>query len=328
MNLTLSPIKTFVMKKFGRTMLKIRRYSPEIATGAGIVCGVACVVVACVQTTKLDKIIDSTKEKVDEIHKTKEDKHENYTEKDMSGDLVKVYARTSVDIVKLYAFPAGLGALSIAFILGGHRILRKENAAAAAAYMALSESFAQYRKRVAEDQGQDKDREYLYGRKEEAVVEIDNETDTAVKKNVIKDNGCISPYARIFDEINPNFGPSHYGNMVFLKSVQQYCTDKLIAQGHLFLNEVYDALGFPRSEAGQYVGWVYGMGDDFVDFGINDIEEKGDEDGFLLDFNVDGPIMYILNRMTFNGLDEIEELKVKKHYTESLRKKNKSKTRR
>ena len=328
MNLTLSPIKTFVMKKFGRTMLKIRRYSPEIATGAGIVCGVACVVVACVQTTKLDKIIDSTKEKVDEIHNTKEAEPENYTEKDMSGDLVKVYARTSVDIVKLYALPAGLGALSIAFILGGHRILRKENAAAAAAYMALSESFAQYRKRVAEDQGQDKDREYLYGRKEETVVEIDNETDTAVKKNVIKDNGCISPYARIFDEVNPNFGPSRYGNLVFLKSVQQYCTDKLIAQGHLFLNEVYDALGFPRSEAGQYVGWVYGMGDDFVDFGINDIDEKGDEDGFILDFNVDGPIMYILNRMTFNGLDKIEELKVKKHYTESLRKKNKSKIRR
>ena len=194
--------------------------------------------------------------------------------------------------------------------------------------MALSESFAQYRKRVAEDQGQDKDREYLYGRKEETVVEIDNETDTAVKKNVIKDNGCISPYARIFDEVNPNFGPSRYGNLVFLKSVQQYCTDKLIAQGHLFLNEVYDALGFPRSEAGQYVGWVYGMGDDFVDFGINDIDEKGDEDGFILDFNVDGPIMYILNKMTFNGLDKIEELKVKKHYTESLRKKNKSKIRR
>ena len=57
-------------------------------------------------------------------------------------------------------------------------------------------------------------------------------------------------------------------------------------------------------------------------------EEKGDEDGFFLDFNVDGPIMYILNQMTFNGLDKIEELKVKKHYTESLRKKNKSKTRR
>ena len=38
--------------------------------------------------------------------------------------------------------------------------------------------------------------------------------------------------------------------------------------------------------------------------------------------------MYILNRMTFNGLDEIEDLKVKKHYAESLRKKNKSKTRR
>jgi hypothetical protein len=70
----------------------------------------------------------------------------------------------------------------------------------------------------------------------------------------------------------------------------------LKARGHLFLNEVYDSLGMPRSEAGAVVGWIMGAGDDYVNFGVlidNDmciVDFFYADDEILLDFNVDGVI--------------------------------------
>ena len=76
----------------------------------------------------------------------------------------------------------------------------------------------------------------------------------------------------------------------------------LKAKGYLFLNDVYDMLGIPRTKAGQIVGWIYDeknpIGDNFVDFGIYDGNKEtvrnfvnGYERTILLDFNVDGNIL-------------------------------------
>lgn len=90
--------------------------------------------------------------------------------------------------------------------------------------------------------------------------------------------------------------------MKFLKCQQQYANEKLKAQGHLFLNEVYDMLGIPRSKAGAVVGWIYDRNnpekysDGYVDFGLYSGTESnrrfvnGQEYNILLDFNVDGVI--------------------------------------
>jgi Family of unknown function (DUF6353) len=41
-------------------------------------------------------------------------------------------------------------------------------------------------------------------------------------------------------------------------------------RGHVFLNDVYDALGFERIPMGSVVGWLYDSegGDRYVDFGF------------------------------------------------------------
>jgi hypothetical protein len=69
----------------------------------------------------------------------------------------------------------------------------------------------------------------------------------------------------------------------------------------VFLNEVYDLLGLPRTSAGQVVGWAItsddAPGDKYIDFGFyNQDSERvrafvnGNESSILLDFNVDGPV--------------------------------------
>lgn len=303
--MNLNVLKSIACRRFGKAALTLRRYSPEIATGAGIVLGIGCVVVACVQTTKLGKTLDETKDRIDDIHETHAQKPEEYTDKMVKSDLTKVYLRSGVDILRIYALPAGLGILSVTCIIGGHNLLRKENAAITAAYIALNESYKEYRRRVKNDLGTEKDREYYYGERKEERVNVDMETGEATTEEVtIRDTNHISVYARYFDRGNDNWCKSPAASLAFLRGVQNYCNDKLHCYGHLFLNEVYDELGLPRSEAGQYVGWVMGEGDDFVDFGLYDANSpegrrfiNGDEDAVLLDFNVDGPIMHIFESL-------------------------------
>lgn len=88
-------------------------------------------------------------------------------------------------------------------------------------------------------------------------------------------------------------------NKFFLLHQQDYANEKLKARGYLFLNDVYDMLGIPRTKAGQVVGWVYDpestTSDSYVDFGIFDTRNEdfinGYENSILLDFNVDGCIL-------------------------------------
>lgn len=112
----------------------------------------------------------------------------------------------------------------------------------------------------------------------------------------------FSQYARFFDDACVGWTKDSENSMYFLKSQQDYCNDKLKAKGHLFLNEVYDILGIPRTRAGAVVGWVYDeenpVGDNFVDFGIYGIYDdvnhdfvNGYKNTVLLDFNVDGNIL-------------------------------------
>ena len=86
---------------------------------------------------------------------------------------------------------------------------------------------------------------------------------------------------------------------MFIRHQQAYANQKLQMNGHIFLNEVYDALGLERTTAGAVVGWLredQGQGDGYVDFGLTDNPERmrdfaeyGDA-GIFLDFNVDGTI--------------------------------------
>ena len=112
----------------------------------------------------------------------------------------------------------------------------------------------------------------------------------------------VSQYARFFDDACIGWTKDPEYNMHFLKDQQNYCNDLLKMKGHLFLNEVYDILGMPRTQAGAVVGWVYNeenpIGDNFVDFGIYGIYDdvnhdfvNGYKNTVLLDFNVDGNIL-------------------------------------
>lgn len=109
----------------------------------------------------------------------------------------------------------------------------------------------------------------------------------------------VGPYARWFDETCMAWTNDSESNKFFILMQQSYANELLKAKGHLFLNEVYDMFGIPRTRAGQVVGWIYDVqnpiGDNFVNFGLYEQYNakfiNGYEKSVLLDFNVDGEIV-------------------------------------
>lgn len=300
-----------VRRTLNRTALKLKKHSPEILIVVGVIGTVASAVAACVATTKVSEILDESKDAVDSIHECLEnpEMEEKYTEEDSKKDLMITYAKTGLKIAKLYAPAVILGVASISSIVTSNNILRKRNIALAAAYTTIDTSYKQYRNRVVERFGKDVDHELRYNIKAQEITETvtdEKGKEKTVKKTVnVVDPSEYSDYARFFDETSREWQRDPSYNLTFLKGQQKFANDKLIANGYLFLNEVYDALDIPRTREGQVVGWIYdpenSIGDNMVDFGIYDAYKEnsrdfvnGYEPTILLDFNVDG---YILDKI-------------------------------
>lgn len=298
-----------VTRMVNRVGFKFKKHSPEVLVVAGTIGVVASAVMACKATTKAGKIKEEMNEEMDKIHEVAEAHREDYTEEDLKKDTTIVYTQTAVKYVKLYAPSVALGVVSLTCILASNGILRKRNIALAAAYTAVDKGFKEYRGRVVERFGTELDKELRYNIKTKEFEEpvVDEKGKEKIKKETVSvaDPNLYSDYARFFDDGCLGWSKDAEYNLTFLKQQQNYANDLLKKKGHLFLNEVYDMLGIPRTRAGQVVGWIYDekhpIGDNFVDFGIYDMNREkvrdfvnGYERVILLDFNVDGNILDLI----------------------------------
>lgn len=297
---------------FHKTGFQLKKHSPEILVVAGVIGTVASAVMACKATTKLNDILENTKEQVDKIHEVAADGTyaDQYTQEDTNKDLTIVYTQTAVKVAKMYAPAVILGALSITSILASNNILRKRNLALGAAYATIDKSFKEYRNRVVERFGKEVDRELKYNITKEKIEEVVTDPETGKEKKVkktvdVSNLDGYSEYARFFDDGCAGWEKDSEMNLMFLRAQQQYANDLLVSRGYLFLNEVYRMLGIHETKAGQIVGWIYDpkhpVGDNYVDFGIYDINKpkardfvNGYERVILLDFNVDGNILDLM----------------------------------
>lgn len=302
-----------VTRAFHKVGFQLKKHSPEILVVAGVVGTVTGAVLACKATLKVNEVLDESKINIDKIHEATERGAtaigEEYTIEDSKKDLTLVYTQTGVKLAKLYGPAILVGTAGIIFTLAGNNILRKRNAALAAAYTVLDTGFKEYRGRVVDRFGKELDRELRYNIKakeiEEVVVNEDG-TEQTVKKTVeVADINDKSHYCICFDETCTGWTRNAEENKFFLLQQQSYANKLLKDRGHLFLNEVYDLLGAQRTAAGQEVGWVYDkeqpIGDNEVDFNIFDLHDEskrrfinGYEKSIWVDFNVDGPIRHLL----------------------------------
>lgn len=301
-----------------------KKYSPEILLGVGIVGVGVSTVLACKATLKVEGVLDIYEETMDKVdlalekEELKAQRYDNleeidilYTLEDAKKDRLTIKAQTAVQFVKLYGPSITLMGASIGCILGAHRIMTKRQVALVAAYKVMEEAFSTYRGRVVSELGEVKDAHFMYGTttvEEMETIEDENGKKKKVKteKEELVPGAKLSGFARLFEEEHPDqygawvgstqWSPVHEYNLSFLQRKEQYFNDKLVVKGFVTINEVYEELGFPPTEAGMICGWRYksSRGDGYISFmprGIDGNWIMGtDGDSVVLDFNIDGVI--------------------------------------
>jgi hypothetical protein len=296
----------------GKATLQVSKQSPHILFGVGLVGFGATIYMSSKAVLKLDKEIDKIKGNVEDVKALKQMHQEAeadgviypkghdfyYSESHYRKDLAYCYLDAVLKIGKMYGPTVLVGIGTVACLTKSHQILTNRNTALMAAYSVLERSYNAYRKRVVDEFGEDKDRELQYPTKEIRTLSLDDKGKAVEKVETKTLLDQYSSYARFFDEMCADWKRNPEYNLIFLRAQQNWANDLLRARGHVFLNEVYDMLGIPRTKAGAVVGWVIGHdGDNYIDFGLFDGENSaardfvnGRERSILLDFNVDGVI--------------------------------------
>jgi len=246
-------------------------------------------VLACRATLQLAEDLPAMKAELDEVRNDISNKTKS-TESHKQ-DLAYVYGKNALHVAKLYAPAVLIGGLSVSSLTGSHIMLNRRNAGLTAAYAAVAKAYDEYRVRVKDELGGDRENDLYHAAYLEKVQQQDGKT-VEIKR---ADPNAWSAYARFFDEGCINWVKNAELNRLFIQCQQTYANNLLQARGHIFLNEIYDMLGIDRTQAGQVVGWVIGEdGDNYIDFGLFEANSSrfinGWERSVLLDFNVDGVI--------------------------------------
>lgn len=307
-NNCLGKVSTSAAKFAGKAEFTIKKNSPEILLGAGIVGFVGTIVLACRATCRADEVLEFHRRKIKDINDAKEIADAD-PEGEMSYDIeiyrqdkAVRYLKTTGSLAKLYAPTIAVGTLSLACILTSRNIMQKRYLGVVAAYNGLSAAFEEYRKRVRDEYGEGLDKHFRYGTTyDELPVYDENGKKTKEKEQVEKtETGMVIPNddsCRFFDSSNPNWDKNPTFSMMWLRGQQNILNDILHTRGHVFLNEVYDALGFPHTPQGAVLGWIDGEGDNCIDFGLYDPNKEsvrrfvnGVDNVIMLEFNHDGVI--------------------------------------
>lgn len=266
--------------------LKAKKNAPEICVYSGVGMMASGTVAAVVATSKTQVILNELDEQKATIIQVHTD------EQAQALEIQKVSRKAGIKIALAYTPSALLTIGGACSILKGFGILKGRYAGTCAALAIAQQQIEEYRSKVADEYGVDKERELL----EKSMSK--EESDTVAQQSGI--SGSI--YQRMFDEKSYEYREDDANfNYCFVKSVQSHYNEVLQTRGHVFLNEVYDALGLDATPEGQVLGWIKeGKGDGYIDFGIDIPKEatkefvEGRTGKVLLDFNVDGVVYNLI----------------------------------
>ena len=308
------------------TSWQIQKHSPEICLVVGIATTIAGVVVACRATIKAQEVIEDHKHQMETIHKCEETgKTTNeqgeiveYTHEDAKKDSFATLVKTGVKCFKLYLLAVILIGLSIFCQIKGYKTLSERLAMASAAYAALAAKFKDYRARVRDRLGTDEEKAIYHNvRAKDITMTTTDENGNTVEETQTIAIADDDDYTAIFTKYNSDgttnlaWNNSLDRNLFWLRSEQAYLNSVLqLRKGKpVTLNEVRYRLGLPLTMKGQAVGWTYEpnnpnhKGDNYIDFGLEKVytayrngEEIPGEASLVLEFNVDGDILYSFDK--------------------------------
>jgi hypothetical protein len=269
-----------------------KKYAPEILLGTAAVAGTACIATSCRATIKAKKSWEEHQERklliADKLQS------EQITSEESKVEMRKEIVKVGLELAKEYAIPFSLYTATIGCVLGSYKIQKSRLQAISATLSAMSAAYSSLVMRLKNgaENGLTAE-EVLQGK---FVCKVENEDGTVEEYTTTVKNPYNNPFRFRFDKYSTAWEHHHFSNECILRAEENWANTALDLNGYLFLNDVLDRLGLPKTKAGQILGWRKdGNGDGFVDFGVVDCQTltgaEYDDNAFELNFNVDGDIL-------------------------------------
>lgn len=193
----------------------LQKNAPYIIFGVGVVSLGISIYTTIRASLKAADILDEYEEDLNDLEDSKkkeiesctDDKFVSTIEASYNDDFKELKHDTVKNIAKLYIVPAAFTGLSVTSFAVSFGMLNKRYVGTLAAFTGVTEVLETYRNRVIEDQGEDKDYEYMYGVKKEKREFIEKDPETGKEKKVKKEvfTGEISgPFAYRFEKYDPS----------------------------------------------------------------------------------------------------------------------------
>jgi len=188
-----------VVRCLAKVKFKAIKHAPELFMYAGIAGTVVATVDACKRTSNMPKILDEHEEAVEELKEKASETPMNEYRKEMA----KIYASTSIKVVRNYALPAAMGLISVGSILYGHRILKRRYVQTSIALSAMTKDYNNLYDNLVQEVGEEKAKEIKAGVVTEEIEEVvtdEKGKEKTVKKTVKKLGDKGSQYTLKWNE--------------------------------------------------------------------------------------------------------------------------------
>lgn len=240
--------------------ISMRKHSPEILTGIGIAGMVSTTVMAVRATPKALMLIEEEKRRQNaDIRETAKANGET--------EIVHIDKLSHVDTIKTtwkcYIPAVITGTLSAACLIGASSVNLRRNAALATAYTLSESALKDYRDKVIETVGEEKEKEV---RKAVAKEQIE--------RNPVENNEVIITSTGddlCYDVLSGRYFKSDVSK---IKQAVNEINRQLLFDTYVSLNSFYDAIGLDGTKIGDDLGWSVEKGLIELDF-----DAKLDADG-------------------------------------------------
>lgn len=281
-----------ITQLIGKVKLGTKKNAPELLLGGALVTGTATIIYASKATLKAKDLKSDLEVEKMEIEYSLAGASMSTDE--AKKEVKKVYLKYALSLSKEYAIPTALYAATVALVFSSYKIQKNRQVALSSALAVCTTAYTTLINKLKNGAEHRLTAEEVMNGLQGREV-IDPETGEVTIEKVQEDPVCGLYEAR-FDRYSTAWENDKFQNESTLRSEENWANDRLRLQGYVFLNDIYDRLGLPRTKAGQIVGWISnGNGDNFVDFGIKDCEQLNtvgyDTNAFDLNFNVDGDIL-------------------------------------
>ena len=233
--------------------ITLKKHSPEILTGIGITGMVTTTIFAVKATPKALMLIEEEKRK-------KNTELLEQSRNDETVDIQRIEKLTPVETIKTvwrcYIPTAVLGAASLACLVGASSVSARRNAALATVYTLSETAMKDYKDKVIETIGEEKEKTVR-----DAAAKEKLEKDPVTSNDVIiTDKGDTLCY-------NALLGGYFKSDIEKIKSGVNEANRQLLLDSNISLNELYDWLGLEHTKIGDYIGWNIEQGMIEVTFG-------------------------------------------------------------